>query len=127
MEEELEVRICKICGTEKNVKSFPIVRKLSNGNRVRRHVCRACSSYGTGNNIKTSVKKRVLEEANYLCFFCGEHGTSVDHIIPRSKGGTNHRRNLICACIKCNSRRGNMSVAEFQEYLRRKNSKIRKK
>lgn len=35
---------------------------------------------------------------------------TVDHVVPRSKGGTNHDDNLVPACLECNGKR---NVAEF--------------
>jgi 5-methylcytosine-specific restriction endonuclease McrA len=42
-----------------------------------------------------------------VCWICGETATTVDHVIPRSKGGTDADANLLPACLSCNSRRGN--------------------
>lgn len=38
---------------------------------------------------------------------------SLDHLIPRSHGGDNHQSNLITACRKCNSARGNRDWQQF--------------
>lgn len=105
-----ETKICRICGLEKPLTNFPIVRKLKSGHRQRRTMCRSCSNYGTGNNIKRSKKKRILEEANYKCYYCGEYGDTVDHI----EKGNNSYNMLLCACVKCNSSRGDMSVEDFK-------------
>lgn len=53
------------------------------------------------------------------CCYCGanieEHGItlSLDHVLPYSQGGTNNSYNLITACQKCNSSRGDRPVEEF--------------
>ena len=52
------------------------------------------------------------------CVYCGnnlEDGAtlSLDHIIPYSKGGDNSNSNLVTACTKCNSSRGDRDVADF--------------
>lgn len=56
--------------------------------------------------ITQSLKKQVLDEANWKCEYCGVdldvNSASIDHKIPRSKGGTDDRENLAAACRKCN-------------------------
>lgn len=41
---------------------------------------------------------------------------SVDHIVPRSKNGSNHPSNLINACGICNGLKGNMMPHEWERY-----------
>lgn len=38
---------------------------------------------------------------------------TVDHIIPRSRGGSDHRKNLMVMCADCNSSKGEMDLFEF--------------
>jgi len=56
--------------------------------------------------ITQPLKKQVLDEANWKCEYCGvdldASSASIDHKIPRSKGGTDDRENLAAACRKCN-------------------------
>jgi 5-methylcytosine-specific restriction endonuclease McrA len=40
----------------------------------------------------------------------------VDHIRPRSRGGTDYLRNLVPACIECNRSKGDLNSREFEEY-----------
>lgn len=57
------------------------------------------------------------------CVYClralGTKGVrmTLDHVVPRSLGGDNAAENLVTACSRCNSRRGNLPVAAFAEVL----------
>jgi 5-methylcytosine-specific restriction endonuclease McrA len=55
-------------------------------------------------------KERMLK-ADPFCVWCHARlsyvTATVDHLLPRSKGGTNEPRNLALACVRCNSTRGN--------------------
>ena len=48
----------------------------------------------------------VLAESGFRCMYCGlaapEATLHVDHIVPRTAGGTNDRANLVAACSSCN-------------------------
>ena len=52
------------------------------------------------------IAKRIRERDGYTCQMCGLEGNSVDHIIPRSAGGSDEEWNLQCLCTKCNSAKG---------------------
>ena len=51
------------------------------------------------------------------CSYCGRKlqlkHCSWDHVQPRANGGTTNWRNLIIACVSCNTLKGNMSISEF--------------
>jgi 5-methylcytosine-specific restriction endonuclease McrA len=52
--------------------------------------------------------KEKLEVLNYKCQMCGTYERiTIDHIIPLTKGGTNHIDNLQPLCHSCNSSKGN--------------------
>ena len=54
-----------------------------------------------------------LEQLN-LCFYClKENPDTVDHLIPKSKGGSHHKDNLVAACKKCNDRKADLNADEF--------------
>lgn len=54
------------------------------------------------------------QELPKCCVFCGaDHDLSTDHLIPRSRGGSDEADNLVLACSSCNSSRGNRGVFEF--------------
>ena len=49
-----------------------------------------------------------------LCFYCGSpENLTWDHKVPRSRGGSNHRTNLVRCCYPCNQRKGAKTVEEF--------------
>ncbi|CAB5224026.1 HNHc domain containing protein [uncultured Caudovirales phage] len=49
---------------------------------------------------------RVLKRDSYICQYCGEDATQVDHVIPRSKGGGHELDNLLACCARCNTLKG---------------------
>ena len=55
----------------------------------------------------------VLQRDGYICTYCGEDATSVDHVIPRSAGGDHSLANLVACCLKCNGKKGNMQQHSF--------------
>lgn len=52
------------------------------------------------------IRLRVLERDGWKCAYCGAPARSVDHVIPRARGGTHDLGNLVAACRSCNSRKG---------------------
>lgn len=56
------------------------------------------------------------------CYYCDESVTvftaTVDHLIPRSKGGASVDPNLVLSCKPCNGWKGNRTVAEFVRFVR---------
>jgi hypothetical protein len=51
-------------------------------------------------------RKGLTKKFGSLCWICGEYGAdTIDHVIPYSRGGSNHRVNLMPAHRSCNCRR----------------------
>jgi len=63
------------------------------------------------------VREYLLEKWGRKCAYCGAENVplEIDHIHPRSKGGSNRVSNLTLACRPCNQRKGHRDVAEFLE------------
>jgi len=79
-----------------------------------------------GSGVPTSMRRRVFREGGFKCAVCGVVGferrfpkggygyytytqglyLSIDHIVPKSKGGTHERSNLRVLCTDCNTKRG---------------------
>ena len=65
------------------------------------------SRYARGyDNHWMQLSKQVLERDGYACAYCGGLATTVDHVLPKAKGGSDDPGNLVAACARCNSRKG---------------------
>lgn len=58
----------------------------------------------------------IFARDKYRCQYCGERFSTshlnLDHVVPRSKGGTSNWENVICCCVPCNSRKGGRTPSE---------------
>ncbi len=61
------------------------------------------------------VREYMLEKWKHKCGYCGKSNLplEIEHIIPKSRGGTDRVSNLTLACHKCNQKKGNQTAAEF--------------
>jgi 5-methylcytosine-specific restriction endonuclease McrA len=66
-----------------------------------------------GTRAWSKIRERILIRDAYLCQYCGNDATTVDHVIPISKGGTDEPDNLLAACSRCNYSKGNRSGVFF--------------
>jgi|WetSurMetagenome_2_1015567.scaffolds.fasta_scaffold181245_2 5-methylcytosine-specific restriction endonuclease McrA len=59
-------------------------------------------------------RKNIFLRDKFQCQYCGSTDTqlTLDHILPRSRGGESSWENLIAACPKCNSKKGNRTPRE---------------
>jgi len=64
-------------------------------------------------------KKNILRRDNYTCQYCARRGErlTVDHIIPRSRGGETTWVNTVAACLRCNLQKGNRTLQEAKMAL----------
>ena len=60
-------------------------------------------------------RDQVLSHDGFRCVYCGAAGVplELDHIVPKSRGGTHSLENLTAACKPCNSSKGAKSLAEW--------------
>lgn len=75
--------------------------------------------------IRKEKRAAIYERDGWECVYCGRGPRdprrmnqaavilSLDHLIPRSEGGSNDATNLVCACHSCNSSRGNRNWREY--------------
>lgn len=69
------------------------------------------------------TRRTLLLRDNYTCQYCGAHGTysnlTMDHVVPRVRGGATSWENVVCACKPCNSRKGSKTLHEANMRLLR--------
>ena len=69
---------------------------------------------------KRRYRQSIYEAWDHCCGYCGEEATSLDHIVPRFKSGSNNRNNLVPACRRCNQNKASHDMAEWyrkQDYF----------
>lgn len=69
-------------------------------------------------------RENIFKRDDHSCVYCGSHkNLTIDHIIPKSRGGDNSWENLITSCYKCNSIKGDKTPVEANMKLSYKPSK----
>ncbi|RMF61670.1 MAG: HNH endonuclease [Bacteroidetes bacterium] len=67
------------------------------------------------------TRKNVLRRDHFRCQYCGSREQlTIDHIVPKSRGGPDTWENLVAACVPCNNRKGNRTPEEAGMPLRRR-------
>lgn len=75
------------------------------GNRERQKKFR---EKGGGDPKKwMAIRFAILERDAKMCAYCGRAANTVDHIVPKSKGGTEINSNLVACCKRCNNKKTN--------------------
>lgn len=71
--------------------------------------------YQQGELYGYEVREYLLEKFERKCAYCGAENTrlEVEHIVPKSKGGSNKVSNLTIACRSCNEAKGNKDIKDF--------------
>lgn len=71
--------------------------------------------YQQGSLAGYEVRAFLLEKWQRHCAYCQQSSTKlqVEHLIPKSRGGSDRISNLVLACEECNLKKGNMTAEEF--------------
>ena len=71
--------------------------------------------YQQGTLAGYEIREFLLSKLNRTCAYCGVKDTrlEIEHIQPRSKGGSNRVSNLCLACVPCNQKKGNQDIKDF--------------
>jgi 5-methylcytosine-specific restriction endonuclease McrA len=48
------------------------------------------------------TRSALLRRDNYLCAYCGRRAETIDHVVPRSRGGSHTWENCVASCMRCN-------------------------
>jgi 5-methylcytosine-specific restriction endonuclease McrA len=66
-------------------------------------------------------RKRLYRRDDGQCVYCGnKKGLTIDHVLPKSRGGKNTWTNLVTCCSPCNIKKGNRTPEEAGMKLRKK-------
>jgi 5-methylcytosine-specific restriction endonuclease McrA len=75
-------------------------------------------------------RRNIFARDNNQCQYCGKKfptsELSLDHVLPRSQGGSSTWENIVCACVSCNVKKGGRTPKEAHLHLIRKPEKPRR-
>ena len=73
--------------------------------------------------VKLNRRNLYARDSN-RCQYCGKHFSTkeltLDHVVPRVQGGEHNWENLVCACVKCNARKGGRTPEQAHMHLVRR-------
>lgn len=64
------------------------------------------------------TRRGVLRRDGHRCGYCGKAAATIDHVLPRSRGGGDTWENLVAACVRCNNLKGDRTPQEMGWKLR---------
>ncbi|HET8617216.1 MAG TPA: HNH endonuclease [Actinomycetales bacterium] len=59
------------------------------------------------------TRRAVLHRDHHRCAYCGGKADTVDHVVPRSRGGRHEWTNVVAACLRCNGRKADHLLGEL--------------
>jgi 5-methylcytosine-specific restriction endonuclease McrA len=66
-------------------------------------------------------RQNIFKRDGHICQYCSSRSElTLDHVMPRSRGGQSSWENLVTACKKCNSKKGDCTPQEANMPLKRK-------
>lgn len=85
----------------------PSVIRLRKGTRFNPH------------KIVEMSRKNIFRRDGFKCVYCGSKDSlTVDHVLPKSRGGSNRWENVVTACHKCNNKKDDWTPEELGWTLR---------
>jgi len=62
------------------------------------------------------TRRNLLQRDNHTCQYCNYSGDglTLDHVVPRSRGGGDTWENMVTACVRCNVKKGNRTPREAE-------------
>lgn len=77
------------------------------------------NAYQQGPLYQNKLRSFIFNRSNGKCVYCGAKAAEIDHIVPRSKGGTNSVYNLVASCKSCNEKKSNLTLKAFGKKMNR--------
>lgn len=69
---------------------------------------------------RTALSRRgVFARDGHRCQYCGDRAESIDHVLPRSRGGEHIWENVVAACRRCNTKKRDRLLEQTSMHLRR--------
>ncbi|MGO9508882.1 MAG: HNH endonuclease [Mycobacterium sp.] len=65
------------------------------------------------------TRAALMHRDRFCCAYCGAKADTVDHVVPRSRGGDHSWENCVACCSTCNHRKGDKLLTELGWALRR--------
>ena len=59
------------------------------------------------------TRAALMRRDNYRCAYCGRHAETIDHVLPRSRGGQHAWENCVASCTMCNHRKADRLLEEL--------------
>jgi 5-methylcytosine-specific restriction endonuclease McrA len=86
----------------------------------RPHVIRLLQYIRVRRAVQRTISRRALfARDGWRCAYCGSAGRlTLDHVVPRSRGGDSVWENVVTSCAPCNMRKGNRLLHEVSMTLR---------
>ena len=68
-------------------------------------------------NARRKFRQSIFESWGWKCAYCEKDlntdSATIDHIIPKFKGGHNVKSNMLCSCSSCNRSKGSVLLEEW--------------
>lgn len=64
------------------------------------------------------TRRGVLRRDGHRCAYCGKSASTIDHVVPRSRGGQDSWENLVACCLTCNNVKSDRTPQEMGWELR---------
>ena len=59
------------------------------------------------------TRRGVLRRDDFRCCYCSKSASTIDHVVPRSRGGADSWENLVACCLACNNAKGDRTPQEM--------------
>jgi 5-methylcytosine-specific restriction endonuclease McrA len=108
-------------GKAEILESLPKGLRSATDTYVWPHVIRLVQYVRVPRAIQRKISRRALfARDGWRCAYCGTASSrlTLDHVVPRSKGGESIWENVVAACAPCNHRKGDRTVEEARMELR---------
>lgn len=64
------------------------------------------------------TRAALLRRDDFRCAYCGRQAETIDHVVPRSRGGTHTWENCVASCMRCNHSKADRLIEELGWTLR---------